>query len=151
MVLAVVQRNFLTLVNLAENTCSKWTTFRQQGVTQNRHIRFLLPALWIYIQHTSFGTLSLSRSLAKTTVDLHLCRFTKPREPILSYSRINFSPSIEKKINLAYLLCRRGEPTFPTDTGLLYSRHRTSASCASILHNSSMNCMSWTRMLPALK
>ena len=30
---SLVQRNFLSFVNLAENTCFKWTTFRQQGVT----------------------------------------------------------------------------------------------------------------------
>ena len=56
--LIVVQWNFLTLVNLAENTCFKWTTFRQQGVTKNRHSLFLLPALWIYIQHTTFSNSS---------------------------------------------------------------------------------------------
>ena len=49
----------------------------------------------------------------------------------------------------SYLLWRKGDPTFPIDTGLLYSKHRTSASWASILHNSSINWMSWIRTFPA--
>lgn len=54
--------------------------------------------------HTTYNFwYSQSRSpclrLAKTTVDSHLCRFTKPREPILLCSRFNFSPSIERKKN----------------------------------------------------
>ena len=54
-----------------------------------------------------------------------------------------------KNWNHSYLRCLRGDPTFPTLTGVLYSKHNTSASWASILHNSSMNCISCTRTLPA--
>ena len=49
-------------------------------------------------------------------------------------------------LSLTYLLVFFEDGTW---IGSEYSRHKTSASCASILHISSMNCNSCILMLPA--
>lgn len=63
------------------------------------------------MQHTTFGTLSLSRSpclrLPKTTIDLRLCRFTKPREPIYRVPGLIFCLRKKNQFGIPSLSKRR--------------------------------------------